>query len=285
MKKTLFVLLVLAVLALPGHSRTSPAVNIVEGTILHSIQSAWVIADSETSAGTQATALSPTARTKLLVDALITTAISGDDEISLFVLPSKWNSIRLRAIGITDNGTRTDQIYFGSLGGRLDCELTYAGQLAWIIGTQTSIYDQITFTSGGTYEPKPNDTVTGNTSGETAVVISKTLSSGAWADGDAAGTITYKSASGAFTSSETIKITDYLGVTQSNVLTHTGDLVAFELADTLTATAKAWGSSWTATSPADETNAEAEIDIKGADLMIILTSTCNADSKLLIKGY
>ena len=161
-------------------------------------------------------------------------------------------------------------------------------------GPQQSIYDQIAFTSGGlydanfpAYEPKPEDTVTGNNSGKTAVVVSTVLTSGTWAAGDAAGTITYKSASGTFTSGETVKITDVLGFTQSDVLTHAAsDLIDFELADTLTVTAKAWGSSWTATSPADDvTNAEAEIDIKGADLMIILTTVCSVDTKLLIKGY
>ena len=284
MKKIL--ILIIMVVVLPCYARTSPAVNNVEGTILHSIQSSWDIADTTTSAGDEPTALSVTERTKLLVDAAITAAVSGDAEISLYTLPSKWNAIRLRGIGITDGGTRTDQIYFGSLGGNDDCELTHAGQLAWVMGTQQTIYDQIAFTSGGTYEPKPGNTVTGNTSGETAVVVDVLLASGAWADGDAAGTITYRSASGTFTSTETVKIVNKYGVTQANVLTHAAsDLVDFELADTVTVTAKAWGSSWTATSPADDTNAEAEIDIKGADYMVILTSTCNADSKLLIKGY
>jgi hypothetical protein len=287
----IFILVALAVLAIsvlpmaltmPSHARTTSAVNRVEGTVLHSIQSAWEIADEETSAGTEATALGATERTKLLVDAAIAAAASGDDEISTYILPSKWNAVRLRCIGITNNDTVTHQIYFGSLGGKADCELTYAGQLAWTIGQQQSIYDQITFTSGGTYEPVKGDTVTGNTSGKTAVVVSTTLSSGTWAGGDAAGTILYRSASGAFSSGETVKITDYLGVTQSDVLTHAAsDLVDFELADTLTATAKSWGSSWTSTSPADDTNAEAEIDIKGADYMVVVTSATTSDSKLV----
>lgn len=288
MKKIFLILIaVLCVMySLPViEARTSPAVDKVNGNILHSIQSKWEIADTETSAGTEASALAVTERTKKLVDAAIAAASSGDDEISTYVLPSKWNNIRLRAIGITDGGTRTDQIYFGSLGGGDDCELTYAGQLAWTIGTQTSIYDQITFTSGGTYEPKPNDVVTGNTSGKTAVVISTVLSGGSWSGGDAAGTILYRTASGAFTSGETVKITDYLGVTQADVLTHaTSDLIDFELADTLTTTAKSWGSSWTTTSPTDDTNAEAEINVKGADYLVIVTTTSSVDSKLLIKG-
>lgn len=279
--------LIILLLALPCYARTTPSVGSVDGTILHSIQSKWEIADEELSGDTQTNALTTTERTKKLVDALIAANAANEIHISLYTLPSKWNGIRLRAIGITDNGTRTDQIYLGSLGGNKDCELTYTGQLAWVLGPQQSIYDQITFTSGGTYEPKPENIVTGNASGETAIVVSTVLSGGAWADGDAAGTILYKSASGAFTSGETIKIVNKRGVTQSNVLTHAAsDLIDFELADTLTVTSKAWGSSWTVTSPADNaTNAEAEIDIKGADLMVIVTTASSVDTKLLIKGY
>jgi hypothetical protein len=285
MRKLIFILVFVALLCAAATTITD--VTRTEGTVLHSIQSGWEIADSETSSGTEASALAVTERTKLLVDAAITAAASGDDEISTFIIPAKWNAIRLRAIGITDDETITHEIYFGSLGNNADCELTHAGQLAWTIGTQQSIYDQITFTSGGTYTPVAGDTVTGNTSGETAVVVSTTLSSGAWADGDAAGTITYKSASGAFTSSETVSITDRLNRSRStDALTHAAsDLVDFELADTLTATAKAWGSSWTSTSPADNSNAEAEIDIKGADYMVVVTSAASVDGKLLIKGF
>jgi hypothetical protein len=201
------------------------------------------------------------------------------------MLPSKWSRVRFRAIGIADNNTVTHQIYLGSLGGRKDTELAYSGQLAWTIGLQQSIYDQITFTSGGTYEPKPEETVTGNSSGETAVVVSVLLSSGSWADGDAAGTITYKSASGTFTNSETISIVNPRGVTQANVLTHAAsDLIDFELADGLAITAKT-GIWVTAVNPTDDTNAEGEISVKGADYMVIVTTVATSDSKLLIKGY
>ena len=283
MKKLVLIMLVL--LALPCYARTVPAVGSVDGDILHTIQMKWQIADTERSGDTQATALGDTERTKKLVDAAIAAASSGDDNISIFVLPSEWNAIRLRGIGITDGGTRTDQIYFGTLGGGVDCELAHAGQLAWVVGLQQSIYDQIAFTSGGTYVPKIGETITGNTSGETAVIVDVLLSSGAWADGDAAGTLTYRSASGTFTSGETISIVDRLGVTQADVLKHTASLIDFELADTVVLTAGAWGSSWTITSPADDTNAEAEIDKKGADLMIVLTTTSSVDTKLLITGY
>ena len=285
MKNVIISLLIVVAFLAMGLQPTTVNVGVVEGNVLHAIQSAWEIADSTSSAGTEPSALAATERTKKLVDAAIVAAASGDDEISVYTLPSKWSRVRLRALGITDNGTRTDQIYLGSLGGLDDCELSYSGQLAWVIGKQTSIYDQITFTSGGTYVPKPDETVIGNTSGETAVVVSVTLSSGAWADGDAAGTILYKSASGAFTSSETVKIVDPYGVTQADVLTHAAsDLIDFELADACTITAKT-GIWVTAVSPADDTNAEVEIDVKGADYMVIVASATTADSKLIIKGY
>jgi len=283
MKKLLMVLVVVFLLALPCFARTVPAVGYVDGSILHTIQEPWLIADETTSAGDEPNALGVTERTLLTVKAA---AEGGDDEISIYTLDSEWNAIRLRAIGITDGGTRTDEIYIGSLGGGKDCELSYAGQLAWVVGTQQSVYDQITFTSGGTYEPKPGNVVTGVTSGKTAVVVSTVLSSGTWAGGNAAGTITYKSASGTFTAEEKISIVNNLGVTQADVLTHAvSDLVDFELADTVTLTAAAWNSTWGTVSPADNTNAEASVDIKGADIMVIVTTTCNADSKLLIKGF
>lgn len=283
--KKIVVLIIFLFLMFPCYARNTVAVGVVEGNVLHAMQSAWEIADTTTSAGDEPSALAATERTKLLVDAAIAAASSGDDEISTFLLPSKWSRVRFRALGITDNGTRTDQIYLGSLGGTKDTELTYSGQLAWTIGLQQSIYDQITFTSGGIYEPKFGETVTGNTSGETAIVVSVVLSGGAFADGDAAGTILYKSASGTFTNSETIKIVDPRGVTQADVLTHAAsDLIDFELADACVITAKT-GIWVTAVSPADDTNAESEIDVKGADYLVIVTTVSSADSILLIKGY
>ena len=149
------------------------------------------------------------------------------------------------------------------------------------------MYDQITLTSGGTYEPKIGDVVTGNTSGKTAVIVSITdPATGTWAGGDATGTVTYRSASGTFTNSETVSISRANVVSSSNAYTHAAsDLVQFEYSDTLTATNKSWGTNWSASSPADDTLAEGKLDVGGADVMIILTSTCTADSKLLIRGY
>jgi hypothetical protein len=154
------------------------------------------------------------------------------------------------------------------------------------VGTQQSIYDQITFTSGGTYIPKIGDTVTGNSSGETAVIVSIVESASTWSAGTAAGTVTYRSASGSFTNSETVSILRANKVLTSNAYTHAAsDLIDFELADTVVVTAGAWGSAWTVTSPADNTNAEGELDVKGADFMVIVTTATSVDSKLIIRGY
>lgn len=58
----------------------------------------------------------------------------------------------------------------------------------------------LAYTSGGTYEVQVGDTVTGATSGATARVLSKTTTSGTWAGGGAAGTLTMCDQSGTFQS-------------------------------------------------------------------------------------
>lgn len=265
--------------------RSSVEVAKVEGRRLYTNQDPWFIAESENSGDSQANVLAATERTKAIVDRLIAANANNDGQMSIFIIPSHWNWMRFRDIGITDDATTNHQIYLGSLVAGGDCSFTHAGQLAWVVGQQTSIYDQITFTSGGTYEPRPGDTVTGNSSGKTAVVVSTVLSSGAWADGDAAGTITYRSASGSFTSGETVKI-DSRGTLKSDVLTHAAsDLIDFELAQSVVVTAGAWGGAWSSTSPANDTNAEAELDVKGANIMVVVTTATSVDSKLLVTGY
>ena len=286
MKRLIFALL--AATCTPLLASTT-SVGSVTGDVLHTIQAPWDIVDSTTSTGDEPVALATTERTLKLVQAAIAAAANGDDEISIYHIPAKWNALRFRAItvGVADTGTATHNIYFGTLGNDEDCELVHAGSLAWTAGDQDSTYHQITFTSGS-YEPEAGDLVTGNTSGKTARVVAvSALSSGTWAAGDAAGTITYRSKSGTFTNSETITIRRGPGITSANAFTHAAsDLVQFELMDTVTATDKSWGSSWTTVSPADDTVAEAEIaDRKSADILVILTSACNADTKLLMTGY
>lgn len=286
--KKLIVMLIL--MALPCYGRPLTGVTDVKGAALHTMQNAWLIVESENSSETQTDALSTTERTKKLLDSLIAANAATEAYISIFPIPPKWNAIRFRCIGITNNQDITHQIYFGTLGGELDCSLTYAGQLAWKIGLQQSIYDQIAFTLGGAdglgYVPKPGDTVTGITSLKTAVIVSIAETASTWSAGTAAGTITYKSATGTFTNDETVSISRAGVSLSTNALKHaTSDLVDFELADTLTVTAKSWGSSWSSISPTDDTNAETEIDVKGADIMVIVTTAAAVDAKLLGKGY
>ena len=288
MKKT-FVLLLILALSFVGSARTVTHVPDKVGAFGHTIQSAWVIVETENSADTQTDALSDSAeRTKLQLDALIAADAAQEGYISTFVIPAAWNGIRFRSINITkDSGTATHEIYFGTLGNEADCALTYAAQLAWTAGDQDSIYYQTAFTSGGSYIPQPGDIVTGNTSGETAVVMATpTPTSGTWAAGDAAGTIQYRSKSGTFGDDETVKIGDGKDA-KANVLTHggTSDLKLFEYADTLSLTQKSWVKKWGSISPADDTIAEATVDLMGADYMVIVTTTCTGDAKLLVKGY
>ncbi len=288
MKKYIVSLIVLCLLV-GGASLTH--VSQINGSALVTMQNAWLIAEIENSGDTEANAWADTERTRKISEALIVANAANETNISTFRIPSKWNGMRFRAAGITDNGTVTHQIYLGTLGGGQDCELTYVGQLAWVIGPQQTIYDQITFTLGGAdgaaYVPQPGDTVTGNTSTETAVIVSIVETASTWSAGTAAGTITYRSATGAFTSSETVSIKRGNRVLASNALKHApSDLVDFEFADAVVVTAKAWGSAWSSVSPADDdTTAEAEIDLKGSDYMSIITTATNADTKLLIVGY
>ena len=58
----------------------------------------------------------------------------------------------------------------------------------------------VAFTSGGTEQIYPGDTLTGATSAETCVVIDVIVTSGSWAGGDAAGFIFAESVSGVFQS-------------------------------------------------------------------------------------
>lgn len=289
MKKLILILLFLMFLSAHAAPRTITATKEVNGNILHTIQSGWVVVDETTSTGDEPSALAAGERTKLLVEAAIAAASSGDGEISTFVIPANWNAIRFRSVGITDDDTQTYQIYLGTTGSQTsnaDCELAYVGQQVWTTGTQVSLYYQITFTAGGPYIPLPGDTFTGNTSGETAVVLgTPTAATGTYAAGSATGTIQYRSKSGTFTNSETVR-SDLISRGSNNVLTHAAsDLVGFEIADAVVVTAKSWGSSWTTTNPADDTNAEAELDVKGADFLVVLASETSHDCKLLIKGY
>jgi len=61
-----------------------------------------------------------------------------------------------------------------------------------IIEVMTGIKWTLPFTSGGTYEIKPGDTITGHTSGASALVTAVSVTSGTWAGGDARGNLTLR---------------------------------------------------------------------------------------------
>lgn len=99
-------------------------------------------------------------------------------------------------------------------------------------GLSYSVYDAsasgertVNFTSGGTYEVIPGDTITGATSESTARVVKVTLSSGSWAAGTAAGTFTLDDRFGAL-QSENLNVAGNL-----NVATIGGDSAAVAAAD------------------------------------------------------
>ena len=290
MKKIILISTALLTFVLCG-ALSLTSVSRIDGNALHTIQNAWVIVETENSGDSQANAWADTERTRKLTEALIVANAANETNISTFRIPPGWNTMQFRAIGITDNGTATHLIYLGTLGGGQDCSLTLAGTFDWVIGPQQSVYDQITFTLGGAdgaaYVPQPGDTVTGNDSDETAVIVSIAESASTWSAGTAAGTVTYRSATGTFTGSETVTIKRGNKVLASAAYAHAAtDLIDFELADTLVVTAAAWGSSWSVISPADDdTVAEAEIDVKGSDYMQIITTATNADTKLIITGH
>lgn len=84
-------------------------------------------------------------------------------------------------------------------GAAQNIELGYIPRLAILVnatdGTPVTFYNgvkSIPFSSGGTTEIAPGDTITGATSGATAIVDQVLLYSGTWAGGDAAGFIIAK---------------------------------------------------------------------------------------------
>jgi len=126
---------------------------------LYTAQDAWVVINASASAGDEPNDLATDERTYATVSAATE---GGDSKISIYgddaserLIISSWNGVRFRCIGITNNQSVTYQIYFGSLEvGGTDCELSYAGQLAFTVGQQASttstyeIADTLTATAG-----------------------------------------------------------------------------------------------------------------------------------------
>jgi len=86
--------------------------------------------------------------------------------------------------------------------GATECDVYKSSSSGW---TQVPLGFELAFTSGGTYVIAEGDTITGNSSTETAVITRVMLESGSFAGGDAAGKLIYASQSGAF-QSETLDV-------------------------------------------------------------------------------
>ena len=114
---------------------------------VHTARPEWVEVASTLSAGDEPTDLGVAERTYQTAKTAQIADVGGDGKIAFYDVPRESNAIRLRAMGITGDGTYTIQVYFGTLGDGnrdtddtlADCELAYAGQLAFVIGTQASV--------------------------------------------------------------------------------------------------------------------------------------------------
>lgn len=100
----------------------------------------WNTTASFLAAGTEATALAVDERTYKTVTAAIKAAVSGDEEIVIYRIPYGTNTLRFRAIGLSDNGTVKIDVHTGTFAGNTDdCELALRGTLTFTIGTQASV--------------------------------------------------------------------------------------------------------------------------------------------------
>jgi len=105
-------------------------------------------------------------------------------------------------VTVPAGGLQVREINFSGVDGTAHAMgLCWAAYDASAPGTKTLAY-----TSGGTYEVLPGDTLTGNTSATTAVVVSMTLTGGTWAAGTAEGVFTLQEQSGTFSAGETLNV-------------------------------------------------------------------------------
>lgn len=107
----------------------------IQPTVLTTLQKEWVPFDTTTMAGVEPNDLTTDQRTyaKVIADSNGYAA-----EISVITVPETWNGIKLRCLGTVDGNSVTYQIYIGTIENSTDCDLAYAGQLAWTIGGQVS---------------------------------------------------------------------------------------------------------------------------------------------------
>ena len=77
----------------------------------------------------------------------------------------------------------------------------------------------------------------------------------------------------------------HIGTLAFVIGTQASTVSGYELADAVTVTNKDSTASWTSVSNAGDDTAEAKIDLQGANLLVIVPTTCSANAKLLVKGY
>lgn len=149
---------------------------------VHTPRNTWVVIDA-TDSGETVGNLGVTERTYQTVLAAIATGTNNDDEISIYDIPRSWNAARFRCIGKTDGGVITYQVWLGTLGDgnrhtdstTADCELAYAGQLAFVIGQQAStttdyeLADTVTVTASDWPATWTSKTPTGNRVAEATI--------------------------------------------------------------------------------------------------------------------
>ncbi len=117
------------------------AVRAQVGSELTTPNFTWNTTASFLSAGTEGAALGVGERTYKTVAALIAAADSGgaNSEIVIYPIPYGTNTLRFRAIGLTNDGTVKIDIHTGTFDGDTeDCELALRGTLTFTMGTQVS---------------------------------------------------------------------------------------------------------------------------------------------------
>lgn len=79
--------------------------------------------------------------------------------------------------------------------------------------------------------------------------------------------------------------TAIVGTLTWKIGTQVSTVTDYELADAVTVVSTDWTFPWRLASAAGDDTAEAEVDLGGADFLVISPTTCTADSKLLIKFF
>ncbi len=86
---------------------------------------------------------------------------------------------------------------------------------------------------------------------------------------------------GGGTNCELVKAGQLAWAVGTQVSTTTG----YEMADAVTVTSYCWTKSWSSATPGSELVAEATIDLMGADILVVVPTVSDCNSRLLFKGF